>query len=139
MNNKVQNNRLLIPVGEIDKEVELDIKKAAEALVNDYIYFGDTKYVETGRTYFYPEVVIHYEYVDSSNELHELRACINITSLIDYSMDSCTSELIGRLLAKSFDGLGIPRKKIAEYLDINQSTLSYILNKSMFRHRKIKN
>ena len=120
-------------------EIDIDTKKAAEALVNGCIIINNNEYKEVGRFYFYPNIVVHYEFKDKYENTSKIRANINIISLIDYSMDSYTSELIDRLLAKSFDGLGIPRKKIAEYLGIKQSTLSYILNKSMFRHRKIKN
>lgn len=120
-------------------EIEIDTKKAAEALVNGYIVINNNEYKEVGRFHFYPNIVIHYEYNDKYGNTSKIRANISIISLINNSFDSYTDELIDRLLAKSFDGLGIPRKKIAKYLGIRQSTLSYILNKSMFRHRKIKN
>lgn len=138
MNNTVVNTVEILNGLNAGSEIEIDVKKAAEALVNGYMIINNNEYKEVGRFHFYPNIVIHYEYTDKYGNTSKIRANINIISLIEYSFDSYTDELIDRLLAKSFDGLGIKRKQIAEYLDINPGTLSNMLNKSMFRHRKIK-
>jgi len=119
-------------------EIDIDTKKAAEALVNGCIVINNNEYKEVGRFYLYPNIVVYYKFKDKYENTTRIRASINIISLINYSFDSYTNELIDRLLAKSFDSLGIPRKKIAEYLGIRQSTLSYILNKSIFRQKENK-
>ena len=119
--------------------IEIDNTKAANALVNDYIIINRDKYTEIGRTYFCPEMVIHYELRDEyTDEVTRIRVKINIINLITDCMqnsllDSYTTELVDRLLAKSFDSLGVSRKKIAEYTGVRQSTLSYILNNSIFK------